>query len=97
MVEVKPLRRCNKCAKFCDTEHSREDAERGRTDPEYIGYLNESDPNYGLIDAEVFGHYLSDSQNGLDDGYKYTFSLCENCLKILFKNFAIQPEKTWYL
>jgi hypothetical protein len=43
----------------------------------------------GLIETTVHGSYWS---HYLNDGRKYTFSLCEKCLTELFKTFAIQPE-----
>jgi hypothetical protein len=44
---------------------------------------------YGLIEAEVGTGYYSTS---LPDGHTYTFSICEDCLAELFKDFKVQPE-----
>ena len=42
----------------------------------------------GLIEVKVCGGYASK----LGDGSTYTFSICEDCLKTMFKNFAIKPK-----
>lgn len=49
-----------------------------------------SEMNYeGLLEISVEGGYASI----LGDTVKYTFSLCEECLKELFESFKIKCEK----
>lgn len=45
---------------------------------------------YGLINATFTTGYYSDD---FPDGFRYTFSLCESCLRTLFCKFKIQPNK----
>lgn len=80
--------RCNKCGELCTTPSLEthlalhpNNSERGR---EW----------YGLIDTDFTTGYFSDS---LPDGHKYTFSLCEDCLKALFATFAIPPDDFEYI
>jgi hypothetical protein len=48
--------------------------------------------NYeGLIEANVWGGYGSK----LGDSVSYQFSLCEDCLKIMFDDFKIPVLKTY--
>jgi hypothetical protein len=54
----------------------------------------------GLIKADVTGGYSSTAGNGegaLDDGDRYTFSLCEFCLDHIFSNFKIPVEAGSYM
>ena len=44
----------------------------------------------GLEEVEVIGCYDSPV---LDDGVKYSFSLCEHCLNDMFKKFLIKPHE----
>ena len=44
---------------------------------------------YGMFDMTYSGGYESDD---LSDCLEYTFSLCESCLKDLFKGFKIPPR-----
>ena len=43
----------------------------------------------GLIEVEVLGGYAAQ----LGDGWSYQFSICEPCLKVLFKQFKLPPTK----
>jgi 8-oxo-dGTP pyrophosphatase MutT (NUDIX family) len=57
----------------------------------------DSDGNYGLINAKVQGHYASTPGNGagaLDDLQVYKFSLCEFCCDYLFTQFK-KPVLTY--
>ena len=47
---------------------------------------------YGIVEQTYNGGYCSDP---LEDEAKYTFSLCESCLKELFDSFKIPVEKKW--
>ena len=47
------------------------------------------DDGYGLIETTVCGGYWS---TYLYDDVRYTFSLCEECLRELFDNFIIPPK-----
>lgn len=54
----------------------------------------------GLIKADVTGGYSSTPGNGegaLDDGNRYTFSLCEFCLDHIFSNFKIPVDAGSYM
>lgn len=51
---------------------------------------NEVPDFYGLIEASFTTGYFSEA---LPDGARYTFSLCEECLAELFKEFQISPEE----
>ena len=76
---------CNKCSLTC------------RSAQDDFHYNEEDDtahPFYGLIEAEVAGHYYSPA---LDDCKNYRFSLCEKCLKEMFATFKIPPTTKDYL
>lgn len=47
----------------------------------------------GLIEVEVYGNYHSEV---LEDLKKYTFSICEKCLDIMFAEFIIHPKTDIY-
>lgn len=47
--------------------------------------------NYGLIEAYFDSGYNSIPEFG--DMVRFTFSLCESCLKNLFETFAIKPNQ----
>jgi hypothetical protein len=47
----------------------------------------------GLMETEVYGQYYSPY---LENGQIYRFSLCEKCLKNLFRRFKIPVEKESY-
>ena len=50
---------------------------------------------YGLIETSVTGGYYS---THLEDMTTYTFSLCEVCLRGMFKSFKVKPkEETQWL
>jgi hypothetical protein len=49
------------------------------------------DDAYGLVDAEVSGGYFSE---GLLDMTTYRFSLCEQCLRAMFRKFKVPPKIT---
>lgn len=52
---------------------------------------------YGLIEQTVSGGYFSSNdENGLCDMESYTFSLCEKCLKTIFKGFKIPVQTKEY-
>lgn len=54
---------------------------------------SEGEP-YGIIDYKYSDAYASDA---LTDGTTYTFSLCEDCLRILFDGFVVPPNVGNYL
>lgn len=50
---------------------------------------------YGLDNCTVIGGYLSSNDDtGLSDMTSYTFSLCEKCLRELFKTFKIPVDES---
>ena len=49
-----------------------------------------SDEFYGLVGAVVCGGYFSEE---LEDGVKYSFDLCEKCLKEMFKEFKVKVDE----
>lgn len=49
---------------------------------------NDSGDFYGLIEVSFSTGYFSPK---LPDGSTYTFSLCEECLDEMFREFKIQP------
>lgn len=68
---------CNKCGESCEKSF-------------YDSYVKIHSEFYGLIETRAESGYLSDH---LEDGYSYVFSLCEKCLKNMFKRFKIPVEK----
>lgn len=48
----------------------------------------DGDSPFGLVEAKVSGHYDSDH---LLDGTSYMFSLCEGCLRKMFREFKVKP------
>jgi hypothetical protein len=96
---------CNKCGESCIPESWRSEniSERGTPvkwipDVGLVEITQEESLElrgpvlYGLIEQEYTGGY--DSIEGIQDLTKYTFSLCELCLKSLFDSFKIPVEKT---
>lgn len=67
---------CNKCGESCQPKDASE------REGQFLGW-------YGLIEATVGGGYYS---THLDDGFEYTFSLCEPCLYELFQTFKLKPS-----
>jgi hypothetical protein len=52
---------------------------------------------YGLIGCVVSGgYYSSNDEKGLSDMEKYTFSLCEGCLRSLFDSFKVPVQQQEY-
>lgn len=94
---------CNKCGESCTPPAAR--SERGQhvkwiegqglvaITPEEALSLR-GPPLYGLIEQTVRGGYDS---YALEDLEKYTFSLCEGCLKELFDAFKIPVAQSEYL
>lgn len=85
--EVVLEQRCNKCGELCTTPSLETDLAMHPANGREREW-------YGLIDAEFTTGYFSDA---LVDGHKYTFSMCEPCLKALFETFTIPPDDFNYL
>jgi hypothetical protein len=70
---------CNKCGESCVPKFLRgqyaKDGERAT-----------NADAHGLIEQTVRGHYHSEN---LDDMTSYTFSMCEQCLVLMFSTFKI--------
>lgn len=56
---------------------------------EYLCPKDDEQSPYGLVDAEVSAGYFS---YHLSDMTRYTFSLCEKCLREIFNRCKIKPE-----
>lgn len=68
---------CNKCGKSCVSDDS----------------IKDGGPNcnFGLINASFSSGYHSIPE--FEDMKRFTFSMCELCLKELFSTFSIQPKQ----
>jgi hypothetical protein len=72
---------CNKCGESCVPKSLRD-----KNGGERLAYDIKSAAPHGLVEHTVSGHYHSEN---LDDMTSYTFSLCEQCLVLLFNTFKI--------
>ena len=78
---------CNKCGESCVPKFLRKHYSKDNSTKDKITDA------HGLVEHTVYGHYRSEN---LDDMTCYTFSLCEQCLVLMFNTFKIPVVKCEY-